>query len=260
MAFVPTSALSSSGIADIRRIVAGHPVFVLYFETALDALAEGRDNRSVLIGEARQGAILSIDFEGLTIRTSIGALTPAELAQAPTTDRRAELHLAPAHLEPVRRACEARIAASRTLRYYRLDTSAGTTADPRCRRLGPDDLAMVTDFYRRHYPATVFSRWMLEEAFLGLFENGVLLACGGVISRSNRLAAANIGNFLTHPAQRRRGLGRALVGALVGLLAGEGLRQFLLGANADNIGACRAYEAVGFRLIEARPQLDLAAV
>jgi GNAT superfamily N-acetyltransferase len=259
MGFVATSALSDSDIAKVRRIVAGHPVFALYFETALDALAEGLDNRSVLIGEAHQGAILSIDFEGLTIRTTIGALTPAELAQAPTTDRRAELHLAPAHLEAVRRVCEARIAASRTLRYYRLDTPAGATADPRCRCLGPDDLAMVTDFYKRHYPATVFSRWMLEEAFLGLFENGELLACGGVISRSNRLAAANIGNFLTHPAHRRRGLGRALVAALVGLLAGAGVRQFLLGTNADNIGACRAYEAVGFRLIEARPQLDLAA-
>ncbi|HET6222925.1 MAG TPA: GNAT family N-acetyltransferase [Dongiaceae bacterium] len=259
MAFVPTSALSGSDIADVRRIVAGHPVFALYFETALDALANGLDNRSALIGGARQGAILSIDFDGLTIRTTIGALTPAELALAPQTDRRAELHLAPAHLATVRRRCAARIEATRTLRYYRLDTTTDLIADPRCRRLGPADLVMVTDFYRRHYPATVFSRWMLDEAFLGLFADGELLACGGVISRNARLAAANVGNFLTHPAHRRRGLGRALVASLVELLAGDGVRRFLLGANADNIGACRAYEAVGFRLIEARPQLDLAA-
>jgi ribosomal protein S18 acetylase RimI-like enzyme len=259
MGFVATSALSGSDIADTRRIVAGHPVFALYFETALDALAEGLDNRSVLIGGARRGAILSIDFDWLTIRTTMGALTPAELALAPATDRRAELHLAPAHLAAVRRACGARIEAARTLCYYRLDTSAGLAADPRCRRLGPADLAMVTDFYKAHYPATVFSRWMLEQVFLGLFEGGELLACGGVIARNDRLTAANIGNFLTHPAHRRRGLGRALVAALVGLLASEGVRQFLLGTNADNIGACRAYEAVGFRPIEARPQLDLAA-
>jgi GNAT superfamily N-acetyltransferase len=259
MGFVATSALSCTDIADVRRIVAGHPVFALYFETALDAAAAGLDNRSVLIGGAREGAILSIDFDGLTIRTSIGTLTPGELAEVPATKRQAELHLAPAHLAAVRRVCEARIEAARTLRYYRLDTSAGLAADPRCRRLGPSDLDMVSDFYKTHYPATVFSRWMLEEAFLGLFERGELLACGGVIARNGRLAAANIGNFLTHPAHRRRGLGRAVVATLVGRLAGEGVRQFLLGTNADNIGACRAYETVGFRLIGARPQLDLAA-
>src|SRR3546814_16474744 len=71
--------------------------------------------------------------------------------------------------------------------------------------------------YAAHYPATIFSSWMLAEPFLGLFEDGRLLACGGVTVSNRAMGAANLGNVLTHSGHRGRGLARTVVCSLVGI-------------------------------------------
>jgi ribosomal protein S18 acetylase RimI-like enzyme len=260
MSFVLISTLGPAGRQGVRRILGGHAHFRLYFEAAIEAGADKESNRMVLIGADAAGLALSIDFERLTIRTTVGRLSKDELLEAVATSRAAELHLEPAHLIPALSHLGERVVARKQLRYYRLDAPTGLTADARCRRLGPADERTLREFFKRHYPATVFSAWMLSDTFLGLFEADQLLACGGVIIRNRRLRAANIGNFLTHPDHRGRGLAKAVVSALIHALEDDGLRIFLLGVTEDNLPAWRAYESVGFRAVEARPQLNVRAV
>src|SRR3546814_8718733 len=110
--------------------------------------------------------------------------------------------------------------------------------------------------YAAHYPATIFSSWMLAEPFLGLFEDGRLLACGGVTVSNRAMGAANLGNVLTHSGHRGRGLARTVVCSLVDRLERDGFRIFLLGAPTDDPADCRACGAVGFRPAGEQPQVD----
>jgi GNAT superfamily N-acetyltransferase len=95
----------------------------------------------------------------------------------------------------------------------RLDRRPGT-ADPACRPLSRKDLAMLTAFYTAHYPETAFSDWMLAHPFIGYFEAGRMLAAAGTMAASTAHRWALIGNFLTHPSARNRGLGRRVGVAL----------------------------------------------
>lgn len=255
LALLPTTDLDEVRIQAIREFLADRPLFRLYFEAALDACEK---NRSVLIAADGRGLVLSIDFEAVTVRTTIGTLSPPELATAIRTSRRAELHLEAEHLEVARPLLVGRIEAIEDLIYYRLDAPSDAGVDRRCRLLGPGDLERVAAFYREHYRQTVFSAWMLAQPFVGLFEDGRLLACGGVIAWNRALGMANLGNFLTHPDWRGRGLARAVARTLIAHLEGLGIRVFLLGTVASNLAARRVYESLGFRLNDARPQVDVA--
>ena len=50
-----------------------------------------------------------------------------------------------------------------------------------------------------------------------------------------------------------RGIGTALVEALVALLAAQGVRELSLTTTNDNLGALRFYQRRGFQLVEIRP-------
>jgi GNAT superfamily N-acetyltransferase len=242
----------------VRRFLACRPQLLLYFEAAVRALGRGLDNRAVLIGRDARGLALSIDFDSVTVRTTAGDLDPDELREVAGVLRRAELHLEPAHLDEVFRHSRRRVEAVRRLRYYRLDSPAGLRFDPRCRRLGPEDLELVAAFFAAHYPATIFSSWMLDEPFIGLFERGALAACGGTVASEASLAACNLGNFLTHPAHRGRGLARAVAASLITELESRGFLTFTLGTFEENVPACRTYEGIGFRVSELRVQVELS--
>lgn len=255
--FRPTSSLTDCEIAWLRGLLRPRPMFRLYFEAALEALAEGLDNRSYLLGEARRGMAFSMAFDAVTVRTTVGELCGGELREVAEVPGRAELHVEPEHLEAVREACGARIEVVKTLRYYRLCGRPSGDPDPRCRLLGEADFEAAARLFREHYPGTVFSSWMLALPFIGLFEDGELAACGGVHALDRGLGACILGNFLTQPARRGRGLAQAVARTLVLRLIELGYPDCLLGAAAENPAACRAYEAVGFRVLEERPQIEL---
>lgn len=253
--FRPLAELSPGECCAVRAVVGRHPVFALYLESGLDAAAGGDRSRSALIGRAGDGVALGIEFDDVTVRTVVGRLDDDELAAACAVDRRAELHVAPALRTAVAALCRGRVLADQSIRYYRRPVGREAAPDPRCRRLGPDDHATLAGYFRAHHPATIFSRWMLEETQVGLFEDGDLVACGGVVARHAGLATVNLGNFLTVPARRGQGLARVVMATLLSTLATEGIRLAMLGATAENRAACRSYEAMGFELLEERAEL-----
>jgi GNAT superfamily N-acetyltransferase len=246
-----------SDLQVVRRVLSSHPLFALYFEAAIDAMEKGEQNRSVLIGKSGQGVALSIDFSVITVRTTVGELTEDELAEAVAVDRPAELHLEPGHLAPAQRFLNRRIMHEKCLRYYRLNAPTGFALDSRCRLLTRSDERIVAAFYRDFYPATIFSPFMLDHPFMGLFDGDQLRSCAGVVVQSSVLGSANLGNFLTDPAWRGRGLAKAVARSLIGERERAEYRTFLLATTDDNIAARRVYQALGFHAFEERPQLTI---
>jgi GNAT superfamily N-acetyltransferase len=249
--------LSDAERARIRARLAGHPLFRLYFEAGLDAAARGDHSRSALIGGG-DGVVLSIDFDAMTVRTTIGSLTSAELDAACAVARKAELHVEPGHREAALARCAGRVLSDQTLRYYHRPVGAEPDPDRRCRRLTQADYPKVAALFADHYPTTIFSRWMLDDTLIGLFEDGDLVACGGVVARHAGLATVNLGNFLTVPARRGRGLARVVMAAVLASVAADGIRLATLGTTLENRAAWRGYEAAGFAVLEERSELIVA--
>ena len=92
MSFVPPVTIEPDTVAVVQDLLRSHPHFLLYFEAALSAPVNDESNRKIMVGMKRRGLALSIDFERVTIRTTVGDLSNAELLQAVTVPRRAELH------------------------------------------------------------------------------------------------------------------------------------------------------------------------
>lgn len=253
--FRPVADLSRGERARVGALVAGHPVFALYWDAALDAAAAGDRSRSVRLEQ--EGAVLGIDFDGLSIYTPVGSIGDAALLSLPADPRPLELHLTPDQAERLRPACRDRLALEDGLRFYAQPLAGFPEPDPACRQMGPNELEPLRRFYATHYPVTVFSAWMLDLPFLAILEDGLPVAAGGVLARAG--SQAMIGNFLVDPARRGEGLaGRVLAGLLAALRA-EGVTTALLATNDLNPAACRVYERAGFTLIERRVQLDLRA-
>lgn len=252
----PLGALSRADLALLDALVGDHPVFRVYLAAGLEAERKGGGRRFGLIGRERKGAALGIAFDDLDVVTGIGRLAvEEELGLA--TPRRTELHLDAEAAERVASALGQRVFHSRGMRYYRLDGRPSAPPDDRCRRLDRDDLEAARSLFRAHYDETIFSDWMLDQPFFGIFEDAALVACGGVISLADGIA--NIGNFLTRPDARGRGLAKAVAATLADALVDAGAEVITLGTTDDNLAACRVYEAMGFHCFDRRAQLGLAA-
>jgi len=253
--FRPVAGLSREERAQVGALVAEHPVFVLYWDAAVDAAAAGDRSRSVRLEP--EGVILGIDFDGLSIYTPIGSVGDAALLSLIADPRPLELHLTPDQADRLRPACGGRLVLEDGLRFYARPLDNILEPAPGCRRMGPVDLDPLRRFYAAHYPATVFSAWMLDLPFVAIVEDGRPVAAGGVLARTG--SRAMIGNFLVDPARRGGGLAGRVLAGLLAALRTEGMTTALLATNDLNPAACRVYERAGFALIERRVQLDLRA-
>jgi GNAT superfamily N-acetyltransferase len=253
--FRPVAGLSREERAQVGALVAGHPVFALYWDAALDAAAVGDHSRSARLEP--EGVILGIDFDGLSIYTPIGSIGDAVLFSLTADPRPLELHLTPEQADRLRPACGHRLALEDGLRFYARPLDSLPEPDAGCGRMGPAELEPLRRFFDAHYPATVFSAWMLELPFVAIVEHGRPVAAGGVLARAG--SRAMIGNFLVDPARRGEGLAGRVVAALLATLRAEGVTTALLATNDLNPAACKVYERAGFALIERRVQLDLRA-
>lgn len=256
--FKQTSSLTRGEIDWCRTYLHGKPPFSLYFEGALDALKHGLDNRSIYFGKSRNGLILKIQFDDISVSTTLGKLQPEELKLTLSGSSKAELHVPPEHAKVLMPHCSGRLQGVQRLRYYHMEVCQAGQAESRCRTLGRQDFRMLQAFFHAHYPETVFSSWMLDSPFVGLFENGELMATGGTIIWSKPQRSANIGNFLTATHARGRGLAKIVARHLMYLLHREGISHFTLGTTEENRAAWRTYEAIGFTLRESRVQIDLS--
>ena len=94
---------------------------------------------------------------------------------------------------------------------------------------------------------------------ISTFEHNELRSCGGVVVSNLKHGSANLGNFLSSPNHRRRGLAGAVASTLIHDLEAEGLYTFVLATTEENVPARRTYERLGFHVVETRPQVDLCA-
>jgi ribosomal protein S18 acetylase RimI-like enzyme len=251
----PFAALTAAELETLVGLTRAHPIFRVYVFDARAATLGGATNRTAMLGRDRAGAVLGIAFERMEVRTIVGSLSRVEEDIAANLPHGGELHVDRLAAERIRDRLGDRVFAAHELKYYALARRPADAPDPRCAPLGKERLKMLKEFFAAHYPQTIFSPWMLERLFLGVVEHGELVACGGVVAAAEGIA--NVGNFLTAPTARRRGLCRAIAGTLVHRLIDQGMSQVTLGTTDDNKAAWMAYEAAGFRCFDRQAQLDL---
>ena len=83
-------------------------------------------------------------------------------------------------------------------------------------------------------------------------EAGQLVGNVGVQPAAARRQSWLIANVAVHPEYRRRGIARSLVQAAVDMAAARAGKEVLLQVKADNDGALRLYESLGFETLTTR--------
>lgn len=252
----PLSALSAEERGWITKFLGDDGVLPLYFDTAVEDLARGIDNRLVLIGRERNGLVLGIAFAGLEAFTIVGSLDDAELRTTHTRPMPGELHVTAELAKHLRPLLGERLVAELVMRTE-ICTIGTRTPDPICQVLTRADADRLAAFYDRHNPRHVFSPWMLEHPFIAVVEQDEILAGAGVLALSRRLGWALIGNFLTRPDHRGRGLARCVGQTLLAALCRNGIGHAALVTTDDNAAARSVYRDLGFTLAEAKVELDL---
>jgi GNAT superfamily N-acetyltransferase len=128
------------------------------------------------------------------------------------------------------------------------DTYVGFGVDTRTERLGHRDTASIMALYE-HYPDHFFEPHQLESGlYFGVRdeESEHLISIAGIHVVSDELDVAVIGNILTHPDFRGRGLGRACVSRLLDDVF-DRVSYVALNVQSDNAPAIHIFERFGFQ-------------
>lgn len=143
------------------------------------------------------------------------------------------------------------------VRHELLDPAALPPVDSRVEPLGPADLADIETLYDADPGAVFFLPHMLEDdAFVGVRDDGRLVATAGTHVVSETRGVAAIGAVYTAPSHRARGLGRAVTTAVARRLLP---RVATIGLNvaAANTSARHIYESIGFAPILTYDEAEL---
>ncbi|MEU3187957.1 GNAT family N-acetyltransferase [Streptomyces sp. NPDC006923] len=135
-----------------------------------------------------------------------------------------------------------------------VDAGLVTAPDEEAVRLGPADVPEILDLVERTRPGPFMSRTIEMGTYLGIRREGRLVAMAG--ERMRPPGWTEISAVCTAPEFRGQGLAARLILAVADGIRSRGETPFLHAA-ADNAGAIRLYEALGFRL--RRPTAFLAA-
>ena len=125
------------------------------------------------------------------------------------------------------------------------------------RRLGGRDARALNRLYASGDGPTGFRGTDIDEAiYEGAFQDGQLIAVAGTHLVAPHASVAVVGNVLTHPAHRGRGLATLVTSRVTEALFDYGCSLVALTVDPDNTPAVRAYGRLGYRagadVIEAR--------
>jgi ribosomal protein S18 acetylase RimI-like enzyme len=114
------------------------------------------------------------------------------------------------------------------------------------KRLDGSHQEELQSLYDRAYPGHYFNQHMLATGkYFGYESDGRLAAVTGVHVDSARYRVAVLGNIVTAPEHRGRGLATRLTSHLTAELDSEG-KMVCLNVKADNAAAIRCYAKLGF--------------
>ncbi|MFD5464419.1 GNAT family N-acetyltransferase [Kitasatospora sp. NPDC127059] len=129
----------------------------------------------------------------------------------------------------------------------------------RTEQLTPADLDALHTLLAEAYPESWFDRRLLAAGgYVGVREHGRLVAAAGVHVHSPAHRVAVLGNVVTHPDARGRGLARSCVTALARHLAPT-TDHLGLNVRTDNAPAIHLYRRLGFGTVTTYNELVLRA-
>ncbi|MFI9803676.1 GNAT family N-acetyltransferase [Streptomyces sp. NPDC052301] len=126
-----------------------------------------------------------------------------------------------------------------------VDDGLAAAPDPEAVRLGPADVPEMIDLVERTRPGPFLPRTVELGTYLGIRREGALIAMAG--ERLHPPGWTEISAVCTDPAFRGEGLATRLVLAVAHGIRERGETPFLH-TGAQNTGAIRLYESLGFRL------------
>lgn len=124
-----------------------------------------------------------------------------------------------------------------------VDDGVSVAEDEEAVLLGPSDVPEMIDLVQRTRPGPFLTRTIELGAYLGIRRDGALVAMAG--ERMHPPGWTEISAVCTDPAFQGQGLATRLVLAVAAGIKARGETP-LLHAAADNVGAIRLYEALGF--------------
>jgi ribosomal protein S18 acetylase RimI-like enzyme len=133
-------------------------------------------------------------------------------------------------------------------------TTIATPGNAELRKLTADDAPAMVELAALTEPGPFRMRTMELGTFYGIVEGGRLLAMAG--KRMHLPGYVEVSGVCTHPEARGRGYARLLMSRVMEEIVNDGKTPFLH-SFADNHGAIRVYESLGFTL---RQRFELAVV
>jgi len=163
--------------------------------------------------------------------------------------RRFHAHLSPGVAEAFKEKCRIesyakyyRMALNRESVPYSIDCSQVI-------RLTQNHLNEILRLYEEAYPGNWFNPRMLEtRQYFGTKIENRLVSVAGIHVYSQKYSVAALGNIVTHPGYRGRGLGKAVTARLCQSLSEE-VDHIGLNVKADNATAISLYERLGFEIV-----------
>lgn len=117
------------------------------------------------------------------------------------------------------------------------------------KRLTIDDLPAIINLFESSPdpPDAFHERQLTAGPFFGIYEDKELLCIAGIHVLSKRQSVAAIGNVLTRPGWRRRGLATRASSAVVSALLRQKIQTIVLNVAKENEPAMRCYQRLGFQ-------------
>jgi ribosomal protein S18 acetylase RimI-like enzyme len=114
-------------------------------------------------------------------------------------------------------------------------------------QLSHRDTGEIIELYT-HYPDNFFEPAQLDSGhYYGIRVDDRLVSVAGVHVLSHEASVATLGNIVTHPDSRGRGLSTVCTSHLCARLISEGVGTLALNVKRENRSAVRVYEKLGFR-------------